>query len=92
MNCIFSPILLCLVAFVSLIVSIIMASWGPKRWIWLSIICAFLAGFLPGYHIGGWWTGVGVGCFILFTMVPGLLLTRFFRERAHRRFKLNNKE
>lgn len=82
-----SVALLGMIGFVLLIVSLIIALYLPRRWMWLSITCAFLAGFVPGIWVFHFWSGVAIGAFFVVIFIPGAILTRFYRERAQKRFK-----
>lgn len=79
--------LLVMIALVLLMISMIIAFYLPRRWIWLSITCAFLAGFLPGILVYHFWAGIAIGSLFIVIFVPGAMLTRFYRERAQKWFK-----
>lgn len=85
-------ILFCAGTFIAFFISIIIGSYASKRWLWLSIICAFLTGFLLRFYLDGFWAGVAIGCVLLITLVPSTLLTRFYGERAQRYFKSSGKK
>jgi hypothetical protein len=88
----FLPVLLCIGTFVFLFVSYITASYASRRWIWLAIISAFLVGFLPGLYAYGFWIGVAIGIVLAIGLVPSVLMSRYYREKAHRWFKSNNED
>jgi uncharacterized membrane protein len=69
-----------------LTVSVIIACYLSRRWLWLSITCAFLAGFLPGVCVYQFWKAVAIGFLFIVIIVPGAMLTGFYRERARQRF------
>jgi len=76
-----------------LAVSLVIACYASRRWLWLSITCAFLAGFLPGICVYKAWTAVAIGFLFVVLFVPGAVLTGFFRERAQKRwFKPSDKK
>jgi uncharacterized protein (DUF58 family) len=73
-----------------LIISIIISSFAPRRWLWIAIICVLIAGLLIGVHLKVILAGVVLSVILLFAMIPTTLLTRFFRERAVKRSKSSN--
>jgi uncharacterized membrane protein (DUF485 family) len=75
-----------------LAVSSIVACYVSRRWLWLSITCAFLAGFLPGVCVYQFWTAVAIGFLFIVIFVPGAVLTGLYRERARQRFISSTKE
>jgi hypothetical protein len=79
--------LLGMLGLVLLVASVIIASYIPRRWIWFSIICAFLAGLLPGVYVYGFWSGVAIGAVFVVIFIPGAILTRYYREKASKRLK-----
>ena len=71
-------------------VSVIIACYAPRRWLWLSISCAFLAGLLPGVCVYEFWKAVIIGCIFVVIFVPGAVLTGYFRERAKKQRSISS--
>lgn len=75
------------VGFILVIISTIIATFASKRYWWLSIICAFLAGFLPGICAYNLRSGILLGIFFVLFVVPGSILTGYYRKKAINRIK-----
>lgn len=76
-----------LVGIILLVSSNIIATFASKRYWWLSFVCAFLAGFLPGVCAYNLWTGILFGLFIAIFVVPSSILAGYFRRKALARLK-----
>ena len=67
----------------------------PNRWIWIGIICGFLAGLLAGIERSGLPCGVliggilGIGFDLI--MVPSGLLTKYYARKGWERINNINK-
>lgn len=75
------------IGLVLFVVSMIIAIYLPRRWMYYSVACAFLAGFFPGILVFRFWQGVAIGSLFVVIFVPGAILTRLYRERAQKWFK-----
>lgn len=63
--------------------------WGPKKLIWVSVLTSLIFGIFIGVMANGFPRGMLLGVFIGFIfavfVIPGCLITRYFREKAQER-------
>jgi len=79
------PVLTTFAAFVGIILLVssnIIATFASKRYWWLSLMCAFFAGFIPGICAYNFWKGILFGFFIALFVVPSSILAGYFRRKA----------
>lgn len=84
------PVLTTFAAFIGIIlmmVSIFTAIFTSRRNWWLSLMCAFFAGFIPGFCAYNFWKGIIIGILIVLIFVPGTMLTGYYRRKALTRLK-----
>ncbi len=64
------------------VLAAIMAVWGPKPWLKISILLSFSAGFLMGFlgEGGSFSLGLFLGVIMAFVVGIGGASTRYFRE------------
>jgi hypothetical protein len=71
-------------------VSVIIACYASRRWLWLSIACAFLAGFLPGVCVYPIWKAAVIGLIFIVLFVPGGVLSGFYWKRAQKQRSISS--
>lgn len=88
----FNPPLLYIVV-ILLLACFIISHFISNRWIWVAVVCGFIAGFLGGIYRYGFPDGLVSGFIIgiLFNLlsIPFGLLAKYYRSKSQERLKRN---